>query len=144
MKDKTARVLAIIALVFMGIFVVTLTMTMIDYKMLGGGIGFVALASGAFAIIIFIALKADGRGYSITKINNEIEMEKIEKELAEQEAEQKEKENAENSDTAETVPTADGEETEAPTDEAPMGEVEPDGDSENFLSSTTKKTRKSK
>ncbi len=83
MKDKSARVLAIIALVFMGIFVVTLTMTLIDYRMLNGSIGFVALGSGVFAIMIYIALKADGRGFSITKMNNEIEMEKIKKELEE-------------------------------------------------------------
>ena len=91
MKDKTARVLAIVALVFMGIFVVALVATLVDYTLFGGGIGFIALGAGVFAFMIFIALKADGRGYSITKMNNEIEMEKIQKALEEQVA----KENAE-------------------------------------------------
>lgn len=101
MKDKLARVLAIIALVFMGIFVVTLTLTLVDYKMLGGGIGFIAMGAGVFTLMIFIALKADGRGYSITKMNNEIEMAKIEKELAEKE--QKEKEEKEKQEQQEQI-----------------------------------------
>ena len=91
MKDKQARALAIVALVFMGIFVVTLIMTLADSTLMHGSIGFFALGAGVFALIIFIALKADGRGYSITKINNEIEMQKIEQALKEQE----EKEQAE-------------------------------------------------
>lgn len=33
--------------------------------------------------MIFVALKADGRGFSMTQINNEIEMQKLEKEAAE-------------------------------------------------------------
>ncbi len=89
MKDKTARVLAIIALVFMAIFVVTLTMTVIDYRMLHGSIGYLSLTSGVFVFVIFLALKAEGRGFSMTKINNDIEMAKIEKELAEKEAAEK-------------------------------------------------------
>ena len=84
MKDRTARILAVIALVFMGIFSVALVMTIIDYRMLGGSIGFIALSTGVFAIVIFLALKADGRGYSITKMNNEIELQKIEEELKKQ------------------------------------------------------------
>lgn len=99
MKDIHARVLAIIALVFMGIFVVALTMTFIDYKMLNGSIGFVALGTGVFAIMILVALKADGRGFSITKMKNDAEMEKIEKQLAEQ---QKAEEQKEESDGGET------------------------------------------
>ena len=68
----------------MGIFVVALIVTLVDHTLLNGAIGYVALCSGVFAIMIFIALKADGRGYSVTKMNNEIEMQKIEKALAEQ------------------------------------------------------------
>lgn len=85
-----ARVLAIIALVFMGLFIVALTLTLVDYKMLNGGIGFIAIGTGVFTLMIFIALKADGRGYSISKMNHEIEMAKIEKELAEKEQKEKE------------------------------------------------------
>ena len=102
MKDRMARVLAIIALVFMGIFVVALTLTLVDYKMLGGGIGFIAMGSGVFALMIFIALKADGRGYSLSKMKQEIEMEKIEKELAEQEKAEKEKQEREQQKKTET------------------------------------------
>ena len=86
MKDKSARALAIVALVFMGLFVAALVATLIDYKLLGGSIGFIALGCGVFALMIFVALKADGRGFSMTQINNEIEMQKLEKEAAEKNA----------------------------------------------------------
>lgn len=107
MKDKQARALAIVALVFMGIFVVALIVTLVDHTLLNGAIGYVALCSGVFAIMIFIALKADGRGYSVTKMNNEIEMQKIEKALAEQ-AEREKAEQAEQNeqdDKAEDEPS---------------------------------------
>ncbi len=81
-----------IALVFMGVFIVTLIMTLVDHTMLNGSIGFFALGAGVFALMILVALKADGRGFSMTKINNEIEMEKIQKEPEKREAEQKAKE----------------------------------------------------
>lgn len=81
-----------IALVFMGLFIVTLIMTLVDHTMLNGAIGFFALGAGVFALMILVALKADGRGFSMTKINNEIEMEKIQKEPEKREAEQKAKE----------------------------------------------------
>lgn len=86
MKDKSARALAIVALVFMGLFVAALVATLVDYKLLGGSIGFIALGCGVFALMIFVALKADGRGFSMTQINNEIEMQKLEKEAAEKNA----------------------------------------------------------
>ena len=104
MKDKSARALAIVALVFMGIFVAALVATLVDHTLLGGSIGFIALGCRVFALMIFIALKADGRGYSITKMNNEIEMQKIEAELkAQQDAE------AEKADKAESTENADSE-----------------------------------
>lgn len=106
MNNKTARVLAIIALVFMAIFIVTLTMTIIDYKMLHGSIGYVALSSGVLVLVIFLALRADGRGVSITKMNNEPEMQKMEKELEQQNAKAEE-------------PAADTEKSDAPPDSAP-------------------------
>ena len=84
MKDKQARALAIVALVFMVIFLAALTATLADYTLLNGSIGYIALGTGVFVFMIFIALKADGRGYSITKMNNEIEMKKIEEALEEQ------------------------------------------------------------
>lgn len=123
MKDKQARALAIVALVFMGIFVVALIVTLVDHTLLNGAIGYVALCSGVFAIMIFIALKADGRGYSVTKMNNEIEMQKIEKALAEQaerekaeQAEQNEQdEQAEQDDKAEKAEKAEDEPSENST-----------------------------
>lgn len=111
MKDKQARALAIVALVFMGIFVVALIVTLVDHTLLNGAIGYVALCSGVFAIMIFIALKADGRGYSVTKMNNEIEMQKIEKALAEQ-AEREKAEQAEQNDKAEDEPSENSTATE--------------------------------
>lgn len=80
-----------IALVFMGVFIVTLIMTLVDHTMLNGSIGFFALGAGVFALMILVALKADGRGFSMTKINNEIEMAKLEEERAKLEAEEKAK-----------------------------------------------------
>ena len=88
----------------MGIFVVALIVTLVDHTLLNGAIGYVALCSGVFAIMIFIALKADGRGYSVTKMNNEIEMQKIEKALAEQ-AEREKAEQNKQDDKAEDEPS---------------------------------------
>lgn len=98
----------------MGIFVVALIVTLVDHTLLNGAIGYVALCSGVFAIMIFIALKADGRGYSVTKMNNEIEMQKIEKALAEQ-AEREKAEQAEQDDKAEKADKAEGEPRENST-----------------------------
>lgn len=90
MKDRTARALAIVALVFMGIFLAALIATMVDRTLLNNAVGYVALCSGVFVLMIFLALKADGRGFSVTKMNNEIEMQKIEKQLEAQEREEAE------------------------------------------------------
>ena len=102
MKDKSARVLAIIALVTMGLFVAALIATLIDYTLFNGSIGFIALGLAIFTLMILIALKADGRGFSMTKINNEIEMKKIEEQLAKQEEAEKAKESAIDDQTADT------------------------------------------
>ena len=115
MKDKHARVLAIIALIFMVLFIVALTATLIDHTLLNGSVGYIALCTGVFVFMIFIALKADGRGYSITKMKNDIEMEKIEKALEEQQRqeEQAAKEKAAQG-TVDEVPAAnDGKESAA-------------------------------
>ena len=89
MNNKLARALAITALAFMAIFVAALIAAIIDRTLLNGAVTYVAIGTGVFTLMIFIALKADGRGFSVTKMNNEIEMEKIEKELAEQEEKEK-------------------------------------------------------
>ncbi len=105
MKDKTARIIAIIALVFMAVFVMSLTVSLAGVY--SNIFTYVAVGSGAVALALFVLVKMSGRGYSITEINNEIEMEKIRKEneaqLAAAQAEQAEKdkakaENAEQSD----------------------------------------------
>lgn len=113
MKDNSARALAIVALVFMGIFVVMLIMTVIDRTLLGGSVGFIALGCGVFALVIFAALKADGRGFSITKMNNEAEMKRIEEELEKEEREKSEKEPPEETEESEPdAPDAESEQSE--------------------------------
>ncbi len=109
-----------IALVFMGVFIVTLIMTLVDHTMLNGSIGFFALGAGVFALMILVALKADGRGFSMTKMNNEIEMEKIQKEPEKREAEQKAKEESADRDgdgEGENAEDAKGKSEEAPDTE---------------------------
>lgn len=83
MKDKTARALAIIALVFMGLFVASLIATLVDVTLFNGSIGYIALGTGIVGILIFVVLKTDGRGFSVTQINNEMEMEQIKRETEE-------------------------------------------------------------
>lgn len=117
-----------IALVFMGVFIVTLIMTLVDHTMLNGSIGFFALGAGVFALMILVALKADGRGFSMTKINNEIEMEKIQKEPEKREAEQKAKEKNADRDGdggAENAEDAKSESEEAPDTEDKARDGEP-------------------
>ena len=103
MKDKHARALAIVALVFMAIFIVALIATLIDYRLLNGSVGFIALGAGVFVAMVLIALKADGRGFSMTKLNNQIEMEKIERELKEQEEKEKAQEDAGSEKSEESI-----------------------------------------
>ena len=97
MKDKTARIIAIIALIFMAVFVVSLTLSLAGVY--GNIFTYVAIGSGAVGIVLFLLIKITGRGYSITEINNEMEMEKIQKEneklIADEKAEQAEKDKAE-------------------------------------------------
>ena len=89
MKDKTARIVAIIALIFMAVFVTSLTVSLAG--VLSNIFTYIAIGSAAVALALFMLIKISGRGYSITEINNEIEMEKIRQENEEMIA----KENAE-------------------------------------------------
>lgn len=102
MKDKTARVIAIIALVFMAVFVVSLTLALAGVY--GNIFTYVAIGGGAVGIALFILIKISGRGYSVTQMNNEMEMEKIRKEnealLAAEQAE-KEKDKVETAEQSE-------------------------------------------
>lgn len=114
MKDKTARIIAIIALVFMAVFVVSLTLTLAG--VLSNVFTYVAIGSAAVALAIFVLIKMSGRGYSITQMNNEIEMEKLQKEMDEQIAREQ----------AEKAAKAEGE--KADTDGADGAEKEPEAD----------------
>ena len=90
MKDKTARVIAVIALIFMAAFVVSLTVSLAG--VMRNVFSYVAIGCAAVALALFMVLKINGKGYSITEMNNEIEMEKIRKEneelIAKEKAEQ--------------------------------------------------------
>lgn len=132
MKDKTARALAIVALVFMGLFVAALVATLADHTLFGGSIGFIALGCGVCALMIFVALKADGRGYSITQMNNEIEMQKLEKAAEEQKA------------AAEQKAKAESDEGDSPEDSgAPQtGEGDASGDATDGISDGTPETQR--
>lgn len=90
MKDRTARIIAIIALIFMAAFVVSLCLSLAD--VMRGVFSYVAIGCAAVCLALFMVLKLNGKGYSITDMNNEIEMEKIRKEneaLIKQEQEEK-------------------------------------------------------
>lgn len=128
MKDKTARVLAIIALVFELIFIVTLVATVIDHKLLNGSIGYIALCSGVFVAMCLIALKADGRGFSMTKINNDIEMAEIENKLKEQKEKNDEK-NVENKPVTDDKAVDEAEELKTPSDGTNSDEIKESGKS---------------
>lgn len=85
------------------IFVAALTAAIIDRTLLNGAVTYVAIGTGVFSLMIFVALKADGRGFSMTKMNNEIEMEKIEREARENAEVEKTEEKADAEENKETV-----------------------------------------
>lgn len=84
------------------IFVAALTAAIIDKTLLNGAVTYVAIGTGVFSLMIFVALKADGRGFSMTKMNNEIEMEKIEREARENAEVEKTEEKADLEENKET------------------------------------------
>lgn len=57
MSKKLKRIIAIIALVFMGVFTVSLVCVLIDRTLLNGQIGFLALFSGAVGIGLFFVAR---------------------------------------------------------------------------------------
>ena len=71
MNKKLRKAVAIISLVFMGLFVVSLVLCLIDIGMLNGSIGFVALFTGFIGISLFFVLhfndKADKRNEEARK-----------------------------------------------------------------------------
>ncbi len=61
MNKKLRKAVAIISLVFMGLFVVSLVLCLIDIGMLNGSIGFVALLTGFIGISLFFVLHFNDR-----------------------------------------------------------------------------------
>ena len=112
MKDNHARALAIIALVFMGIFIAALIAALVDSTLFNGGIGYIALCAGVFVFVCFLALKADGRGFSLTKMKNESEMKKIEQALKEQEEQEKAEAEGSDAQSEEEKNTSDSDNTD--------------------------------
>ncbi len=58
MSRKVKQILAIIALVFMGIFTVTFVMFLYNPRMFGGVLAFIVFASGVLGIGLFVTIKA--------------------------------------------------------------------------------------
>ncbi len=115
MKNKTARALAIVALVFMLIFSGSLIATLVDSSLMNGGIGYLALSSGAFSLVVFFALRADGKIVSSRRVQDPTDDEEP----------HDEKVNAENEPPAE--PNTDGGEAQ----DGQKPENEPDDKPEN-------------
>ena len=62
MNKKLRKAVSIIALVFMGLFTVSLVLCLIDINMLpNGGIGFIALFTGFLGISLFFVLYVNDR-----------------------------------------------------------------------------------
>lgn len=57
MSNKVRRVLAIIGLICMAIFSVSLVVVLADRTLLGGAFGYLALASGLLGIALFLVVK---------------------------------------------------------------------------------------
>ena len=55
--NKTRRILAIIALVFMAIFSVTLVLTFVSPDMWNGAVAYAALVSGLLGVGLFLVLR---------------------------------------------------------------------------------------
>lgn len=71
----------------MAIFVVFLVLTLVDYKMLGGSVGIIAMISGFFAIGLYVWLRLAGKTFDLSKMKDEAEMKAIQDELDKQETE---------------------------------------------------------
>ena len=57
MSEKAIRILAIIALVFVGIFSVSFVLYLLDKDMLGGAVALVTLISGGVGFFLFLMVK---------------------------------------------------------------------------------------
>lgn len=61
MNKKLKKIVASISLVFMGLFVVSLVIACIDFNLLNGAIGYVALFTGFIGISLYIVLYLDNK-----------------------------------------------------------------------------------
>ena len=61
MNKNLKKAIAIVALVFMALFVVALVLTCIDIKMLNGAVGYVALFTGFIGISLYVVLLLDAK-----------------------------------------------------------------------------------
>lgn len=57
MSKKTKKILAIIALVFIGLFTVSFVAFLVDRTLFNGAIGFLALFTGGIGLALFLAIK---------------------------------------------------------------------------------------
>ena len=57
MSEKAIRILAIIALVFVGIFSVSFVLYLLDKDMLGGAVALITLISGGVGFFLFLMVK---------------------------------------------------------------------------------------
>lgn len=64
MSEKAIRILAIIALVFVGIFSVSFVLYLLDKDMLGGAVALITLISGGVGFFLFLMVKFMARKQS--------------------------------------------------------------------------------
>lgn len=57
MSKKTKKIVAVIALVFMALFCISLVLTFYDRRLFNGAIGACALFTGGIGIALFLAIK---------------------------------------------------------------------------------------
>lgn len=83
MNDRLKRVIAIIALILLGIFSVSFIIYLFDNTLLNGAIGDIAIWSGGFGLLLFIVLWIS-RAFPSQQVKDE-ERERLYKEAEEQE-----------------------------------------------------------
>lgn len=71
MNNKLKKAMAIVSLVFMGLFVVSLVLCCIDIKLLNGQIGLVALFTGFVGISVYAVIRLSSRNAQPTEEGTE-------------------------------------------------------------------------
>lgn len=101
MNDKLKRAVAIIALVFIGIFTVSLIMYLIDSTILNGAIGDLTIWSGGIGLLLWLVLYIS-RSFPSQQVKDE-EREKLYKQAEELEKTKLEQDNQNSEDAATNV-----------------------------------------